>query len=238
MKVYTGIYIVFSLVAALALAGVATGVGFIPALVPSELAIKSVLTLTAALVCVVIIVGALFCALTERRNARWLPAGAAAISLIITAVGIAAGWYIFWINPIARAEYEAKILGGSSFARELVSGQLDDGYVENQSNSSYLEYRMGRWRGTFYSSCGYRRGAPVYICLYYYHGSDWWVNTSGYGPPGVDYYIYGDRLDVKAERERLSRVLDLIAGVYPAGYDYNWDPAEFGDYNVQSLYDE
>jgi hypothetical protein len=312
MKIYTGIYIVLSLAAALVLAGVATGVGFIPALVPFEIAIKSFLTLVAALMCVLVIVGALFCTLNERRKARWFPAGAGAISLVITAAGIAAGWHIFWINPTARIGYEEVVLRDSALAEELVSGLLDDAYDEDQSDSSYLEYRTGRWRGTFYSSSGYRRGAPVYISLYYYHGSDWWVNTSGYGPvpvdsvkdlniernqirelpdgtfevendagewvplstvsdylandpkasdalrrllkedvdfstdfsidygaPGVTYYIYGDGgLDVRAERERLSRLLDLIAGIYPEGYDYGWDPAEFGDYNVQSLYNE
>jgi hypothetical protein len=293
MKIYTGIYIAFSLASAFVLAGVATAVGFIPALVPSEIAIKSVLTLIAALMCVVIIAGALFCALTERRNARWFPAAAGAISFIIIAVGIAAGWYIFWINPTARIGYEVVVLGDSALAKELVSGLLDEAYDEDQSNSGYLEYRMGQWRGTFYSSCGYRRGAPVYIYLDHYPGFGWFVNASGYGPvpvdsvedlnialnqiralpdgtfevenddgecvplsavsgylandpkasdslrgllkedvdfsivfsidngaPGVNYLIFDDRFDVLAERERLSRLLNLIAGFYPAGAAY------------------
>jgi hypothetical protein len=300
MKIYTGIYIVLSLAAALVLAGVATGVGFIPALVPSELAIKSVLTLIAALVCVVIIVGALFCALTERRNARWFPAVAGAISLVVAIASVIGGWYLFWINPTAHAEYEDEVLGGSAFAKELVSGLLDDSYDEDHSDSGYLEYRTGQWRGTFYSSRGYRRGAPVFIYVTRYPGSDWWVNASGYGPVPVDsvkdlnimrhqirelpdgtfeiesgagewaplstvsgylanepkasdafrrllkadleffidygapsvYYHFPEdgELDIRAERERLSRLLDLIAGFYPAGYDYNWDPSDFVPY--------
>ncbi|UCE28145.1 MAG: hypothetical protein JSW52_05195, partial [Candidatus Coatesbacteria bacterium] len=203
MKIYTGIYIILSLAAVLVLAGVATGVGFIPALVPSEFAVKSFLTLIGALMWVVIIVGALFCGLREGRNARWLLAGACAISLVITAVGVAGGWYVFWINPTARIGYEEVVLRDSALAEELVSGLLDDEYVENQSNSSYLEYRTGRWSGTFYSSCGYRRGAPVYISLYYYHRSDWWVNTSGYGPVPVD-----SVKDLNIERNQIRALSD------------------------------
>ncbi|UCE28143.1 MAG: hypothetical protein JSW52_05185, partial [Candidatus Coatesbacteria bacterium] len=267
------------------------------------IAIKSFLTLISALVWVIIIVGALFCGLSEGRKARWLLAGAGAISLVITAAGVAGGWYVFWINPTARIGYEVVVLGDSVLAEELVSGLLDDEYVENQSNSGYLEYRTGQWRGTFYSSRGYRRGAPVYIYLDHYPGFGWFVNASGYSPvpvdsvedlnialnqirplpngtfevenddgecvplstvndylandpkasdslrgmlkedvdfsivfsidngaPGVNYLIFDNRFDVLAERERLSRLLDLIAGFYPADYDYDWDPAEFGDY--------
>jgi hypothetical protein len=280
---------------------VTTAVGFIPALVPSELAIKSFLTLIAALVCFVIIVGGVVGVLGGDGNRRWLSAGAGAISLIIAAAGIAGGWYIFWINPIARAEYEARILDDSSFAVELVSGQLDDAYDEDYSEAGYFDYRMGLWYGASYSSYGYRRGAPINLSVSHYPDSDWSVSASGYfpvpvasvkyvninsyqmrvspdgtleveggdagewvplstvsdyladdpkasdalrrllksdvdfsinyGTPNIYYDIPEDgELDVRAERERLSRLLDLIADFYPPGAKYDWDPSALPSY--------
>lgn len=190
MKIYTGIYVAFSLAAALVLAATATAVGFIPPLVPYEFAIKFVLTLTTAVVCIIILVGALAGGLGGEVNTRWLSLGAGAISLILTAASVVGGWYIFWINPIARAEYESRIVGDSAFATELVSGQLDDAYDADYSKAGYFEYRMGLWYGASYSSYGYRRGAPINLYVSHYPGSDWNVSASGYFPvpvPSVKY---------------------------------------------------
>jgi hypothetical protein len=301
MKIYTGIYVAFSLVAALVVAAAATAVGFIPALVPYEFTIKFGLTLITAVVCIVIFVGALPGGLGGKGNTRWLSAGAGAISLILTAASVIGGWYIFWINPIARAEYGSKIVGGSSFAKELVSGQLEDAYDADYSKIGYFEYRMGLWYGANYSSYGYRRGAPIYLYVTRYPGSDWSVSVSGYfpvpvpsvrylninsyqmrvgpdgtleaeggdagewvplatvsgylandskasnairrllesntdfsingGAPYVNYNIStGAKPDVRAEKERLSAILDYIADIYPPGAKFDWDPSEIPDY--------
>ncbi|UCE28144.1 MAG: hypothetical protein JSW52_05190 [Candidatus Coatesbacteria bacterium] len=302
MKIYTVIYTVLSLVAALILAGFVTAIGFIPPLVPYEFTIKFTVTITAGVVSVIILVGGIGGVLGGEGNTLWVSVGSGATSLILTAASVVGGWYIFWVNPIARAEYEDVVLGDSSFAKELVSGLLDEAYDEDCSEAGYFDYRIGLWYGASYSSYGYRRGAPINLYVSHCPGLVWTVSASGYfpvpvasvkyvninpyqmrvgpdgdleveddagewvplskvsgylandpkasdslrrllkedvdfsidyGAPRVTYYIHGgSRLDVLAERERLSRLLDLIAGIYPEGYDYNWDPAEFGDYNV------
>jgi hypothetical protein len=300
LKIYTVIYTVLSLVAALILAGVATAVGFIPPLVPYEFTIKFIVTITAGVVSIIILVGGLAGVLGGKGNTRWLSLGAGAISLILTAASVIAGWYIFWVNPIARAEYEDVVLGDSSFAKELVSGLLDEAYGEDYSEAGYFDYRIGLWYGASYSSYGYRRGAPINLYVSHYPGLVWTVSASGYfpvpvasvknvninpyqmrvgpdgtlevegrdagdwvslstvsgylandpkasnalrrllkedvdfsitcGAPGVMYYIYGDRFDVRAERKRLSQLLDLIADIYPPGAKFDWDPSEIPDY--------
>lgn len=301
MKVFTGVYVVLSLVAALVLAGAAMAAGFIPPLVPYEFAIKFILTITAVVICIMIFVGAIAGGFGGEGNARWISIGAGAISLLVAAAAVIGGWYIFWINPIARAEYEAKILGDSSFAEELVSGQLDDAYDEDYSEAGYFDYRMGLWYGANYSSYGYRRGAPINLSVSHYPGSDWSVSASGYFPvpvasvkyvninsyqmrvspdgtleveggdagewvplstvsgylandpeasnalwelliSGTEFsigggapYVYynipeSGELDARAERERLSDVIDLIADIYPPGAEYDWDPSDILDY--------
>jgi hypothetical protein len=301
MKIYTGVYVALSLIATLVLVGVAASVGFIPPLVPYEFAIKSILTITAAVVCVMILVGGVAGVLGGEGNARWISIGAGAISLVVAAAAVIGGWYLFWINPIARAEYEARILGDSSFAVELVSGQLDDAYDEDFSEVGYFDYRMGLWYGASYSSYGYRRGAPINLSVSHYPGSDWSVSASGYFPvpvasvkyvninsyqmrvspdgtleveggdasewvplstvsgylandpkasnalrelliSGTEFsigggapYVYynipeSGELDARAERERLSDVIDLIADIYPPGAEYDWDPSDLPSY--------
>jgi hypothetical protein len=301
MKIYTGIYVVLSLAAALILAGVSTAAGFIPPLVPYEFAIKFIVTITAGVVSIIILVGGVGGVLGGEGNTRWVSVGAGAISLVVVAATVIGGWYIFWINPIARAEYESKILGGSSFAKELVSGQLDDAHDEDYSNAGYFDYRMGLWYGASYSSYGYRRGAPINLYISHYPGSDWSVSASGYfpvpvpsvkymninsyqmrvgpdgtieveggdpgewvalstvsgylandpkasnalrrllesdldfsinnGAPYVYYYIPADvEPDIRAEKERLSVILDYIADIYPPGAKFNWDPSSMTCY--------
>ncbi|UCE27869.1 MAG: hypothetical protein JSW52_03700 [Candidatus Coatesbacteria bacterium] len=295
MKIYTGIYTFLSLMAALILVGVATVAGFIPPLVPYEFAIKFIVIITAGVVSVIILVGGVGGVLGGEGNTRWVSVGACAISLILTAASVIGGWYIFWINPIARAEYESEIVGGSSFAKELVSGQLDDAHDAGSSEAGYFEYRMGLWYGVSYSSYGYRRGAPVNLYVSRYAGSDWSVSASGYFPvpvPSVKYlninpyqmrvgpdgtleleggdagewvslstvsgylandpkasnafrwllesdtefsinngapYVYytmPGEPDVRAEKERLSVILDYIADIYPPGAKFDWDPSD------------
>jgi hypothetical protein len=299
LKIYTVIYTVLSLVAALILAGVATAVGFIPPLVPYEFTIKFIVTITAGIVSIIILVGGIGGVLGGEGNTRWLSAGAGAISLILTAASVIAGWYIFWINPIARAEYESEIVGGSSFAKELVSGQLDDAHDVDSLKAGYFEYRMGLWYGVSYSSYGYRRGAPINLYVSRYAGSEWSVSASGYfpvpvpsvrylninpyqmrvGPDGtlevedgdagdwvslstvsgylandpkasnalrwllesdtefsIDngapyvYYTMPAEPDVRAEKTRLSVIIDYIADIYPPGAEFDWDPSDISGY--------
>jgi hypothetical protein len=51
------------------------------------------------------------------------------------------------------------------------------------------------------------------------------------GAPYVYYNIpESGELDARAERERLSDVIDLIADIYPPGAEFDWDPSDLPSY--------